>query len=126
MTPRNVFVYGSLKRGFANHRFVARSKFLGPGVTPPRFAMLDLGAYPGVIRGATAVAGEVWAVSPAVLARLDQLEDNGRIYSRELVPIALPSGSVDAWLYVFLLDRRHRKGVTPRRGVVTWREPPTA
>lgn len=126
MPLQNVFVYGSLKRGFYNHRFLGRAKFLGEGLTQPSFAMLDLGAYPGVIRGAVAVAGEVFAVGPVVLARLDRLEANGRVYQRERVPVTLPSETIEAWIYVYLLDGRHRNSVRPTRDIVTWREPDPA
>jgi len=60
--------------------------------------MLDLGPYPGVTRGGkTAIAGEVFAVDQALLARLDRLEDYPRTYDRTV--LATPWGS--AFIYLF-------------------------
>ncbi len=124
MPLENVFVYGSLRRGFCNHRVMAGAKFLGPGVTQADFAMVDLGRYPGVIRGDAAVAGEVFAVPNQLMGRLDRLEENGRVYQRELTPITMASGKICAWIYVYLLARGRAKTVRPRGGVVTWCEHP--
>ncbi len=123
MPFQTVFVYGSLKRGFRNHRFMGRARFVAEGLTRPEFAMLDLGRYPGVIRGNSAIQGEVFAVAPPLMVRLDRLEDNGWVYQRERITIDVPSGPVDAWIYLYLQERRHRKRVKPQDGVVTWREP---
>ena len=124
MPLETVFVYGSLKRGFINHHVMAGTEFLGAGVTQPGFAMLGLGRYPGVVRGTAVIAGEVFAVPAPRMGRLDRLEDNGRVYRREVIPIRLPSGVVDAWIYLYLLARGHKKPVKPRGNVVTWRENP--
>jgi gamma-glutamylaminecyclotransferase len=122
MASSNVFVYGSLKRGFVNHRVLARARFLGAGVTAPCFAMVDLGPYPGVVPGNFVVTGEVYSVAPTTLASLDRLEANGRVYQRRIVPITLSRGPVEAWIYVFLSVRHRRQRVAPRCGTVTWRE----
>lgn len=122
MPLETVFVYGSLKRGYRNHALMAGCKFLGEGRTAPTFAMIDLGRYPGVIRGGATIAGEVFAVPSHRMGRLDRLEDNGRVYQRERTPIDLPAGPVEAWIYLYLLARGHERPVVPRDGVVTWRE----
>jgi gamma-glutamylaminecyclotransferase len=124
MPLETVFVYGSLKRGFVNHHVMTGTKFLGTGITQPGFAMIDLGRYPGVIQGTAVIAGEVFAAPTPLMGRLDRLEDNGRVYRREVTSIHLPSGTVNAWIYLYLLARGHEKPVRPRGGVVTWREPP--
>jgi len=86
MPLETVFVYGSLKRGFVNHHVMTGTKFLGTGITQPGFAMIDLGRYPGVIQGTAVIAGEVFAVPTPLMGRLDRLEDNGRVYRREVTP----------------------------------------
>jgi gamma-glutamylcyclotransferase (GGCT)/AIG2-like uncharacterized protein YtfP len=87
-----VFVYGTLLRGEGNHDLLARSELLGPARTPPRFALHDLGGFPGLVDGGEhAVEGEVYIVGPDTLARLDQLEGHPRFYRR--APIALEDGT---------------------------------
>lgn len=93
-----VFVYGSLRRGGANHRLLEKARFLGVHTTPPDYCMLDLGPYPGVIQpGETAIAGEVYGISSRVLADLDALEDYPRSYTRVKIPT--PWG--EAWIYIY-------------------------
>jgi gamma-glutamylaminecyclotransferase len=72
-----LFLYGSLKRGHRNHRLVADQEYLGETVTEPRYRVIDLGRYPGLIRddaNGLAVRGELWAVSPCCLLELDEFE----------------------------------------------------
>lgn len=109
-----VFVYGTLKRGFPNHHYMAGSTFICEAQT--------VDAYPLVVGGrwftpylmpeqgsGQPVKGELWEVPEAVMPALDELESthlpNG--YRRHLIPV-LPegaSGPVDAWTY--FRERRH-------------------
>lgn len=94
-----VFVYGTLRRGGSNHYFLQRARLLGQYVTDPEFAMLNIGPYPGVVRGGdTPIQGEVYAVTPAQFRELDALEDYPRTYTRQR--LATPWG--DAWIYLYL------------------------
>jgi gamma-glutamylcyclotransferase (GGCT)/AIG2-like uncharacterized protein YtfP len=96
-----VFVYGTLLQGEGNHDLLARAEFLGPARTPLRFALYDLGGFPGLVAGGEqAVEGEVYIVGPDTLARLDQLEGHPRFYRR--APIALEDGST---VETYLLPR---------------------
>jgi gamma-glutamylcyclotransferase (GGCT)/AIG2-like uncharacterized protein YtfP len=86
-----LFVYGSLLHGQANHGLLAGSRFLGTAQTLPRYTLVDLGAYPGVlVGGMTAVAGELYEVDARTLALLDRLEEHPHVFERG--PIALASG----------------------------------
>ena len=101
-----VFVYGTLLQGEGNHDLLARARFVGPGRTAPRFALHDLGAFPGLVDGGEhAVEGEVYIVRPDTLARLDQLEGHPRFYRR--APIALEDGST---VETYLLPRNRVEG----------------
>lgn len=71
--------------------------------------MRDLGAYPGVVAGRTAIVGEVYAVNVEQLNRLDRLEDFPRLYNRVLLPT--PWGY--AWIYVY------REAISGRRCVAS-------
>jgi gamma-glutamylaminecyclotransferase len=127
-----IFVYGTLLRGEPNHGLLASARFLGPHRTEPRFTLLLLGAYPGLVEtGKTAVHGEVYAVDGATLRLLDRLEEYPRLYDRR--PIRTPYGT--AWAYVYRGPRRHRACIGqgdwravsrqgPRaRGVQSYRDP---
>ena len=72
-----VFVYGTLKQGGSNHHYLAGQQFLGEGLTTPGYTLYSLGDYPGMVRAPgdqAGVAGEVWNLDAACLAKLDWLE----------------------------------------------------
>lgn len=88
MTPRLVFVYGTLKRPYGNSRLLETSSSLvGEAVTVEKFLLVNCG-FPYMIpehmltgprRALTArVAGQVWEVQDeATMASLDRLEGVG-------------------------------------------------
>ena len=109
-----VFVYGTLLRGEVNHDLLDGAPLLGEHRTEPRFTLLLLGAYPGLIGGGrTAVFGEVYRVDEAGLLRLDRLEDYPRLYDRGQIPT--PYGR--AWVYLYRGRIRNR----PVIGSGDWR-----
>jgi gamma-glutamylcyclotransferase (GGCT)/AIG2-like uncharacterized protein YtfP len=83
-SARHVFVYGTLRRGDDNDitRLHPPPRHVGNAVIAG--TMYHLGAYPGVILaqpgagrdGATAggIMGEVYAIEPALEAKLDEIE----------------------------------------------------
>jgi gamma-glutamylcyclotransferase (GGCT)/AIG2-like uncharacterized protein YtfP len=103
-----VFVYGSLKRGFYNHRRLQRHAHIADVVTEPCFALYRLGRYPGMVRTQVKpheVRGELWQVDPQGLLDLDRLEVNGRLFGRELIPVRDACGHCwQAWAYLYLGD----------------------
>jgi len=73
----------------ANHRVLARAPLVAKPVAEPRFALHDLGAFPGMVAGGEhAIAGEVYAVDGDSLAELDRLESVPRFYQRAPIPLA--------------------------------------
>jgi gamma-glutamylcyclotransferase (GGCT)/AIG2-like uncharacterized protein YtfP len=97
-----VFVYGTLRSGEINSQLLAEANFCGTHRTSPRFRMLDLGDYPGVIEpGTSAITGEIYRVNPQQLRQLDQLEEYPQLYTRK--QIATPWGL--AWIYLYKGDR---------------------
>jgi gamma-glutamylaminecyclotransferase len=113
---KSVFVYGTLKRGGSNHRFLAGQQFLGEATTAPGYTLYSLGGYPGMVRSINSthfVTGEVWNVDDACLAKLDKLEgiDEG-LYARESIPLQPPFADqvVDTYLYLRGLEGRGHLG----------------
>ena len=75
--PRvRIFVYGSLKKGYALHHLLEDQLRLADASTVPLYRMFDLGSYPGLIEwpDGTTIFGEVYEVSNTCLQRLDDAE----------------------------------------------------
>jgi gamma-glutamylaminecyclotransferase len=101
-----VFVYGTLKRGFENHRLLENSVFVGEARTVTPYSMLD-GAFP-VLRDrgehCFQVSGELYEVDEPTLALLDELEDTASgLYERveaDAVLTGQPGETCKAFIYV--------------------------
>jgi gamma-glutamylcyclotransferase (GGCT)/AIG2-like uncharacterized protein YtfP len=79
----DLFVYGSLLRGEANHALLRGADLVRPARTPPTYRLVDLGPYPGLLQGGTtAVLGEVYRTPPHLLPALDKLEEHPDVYVR--------------------------------------------
>ena len=116
-----LFVYGTLKRGGSNHRFLAGEKFVAAARLRPGYRMFDVGGHPGLVPdpGATGeIEGELWSVSDAALAALDEFEGVAEnFYRREVLPLAAPAGTVAANCYLYARDVAGLRDVG-----VCWRE----
>jgi len=99
-----VFVYGSLKRGGRFHSVLRRARLLGEGVTCAPY-LLHLGwDWPLLIEQAppqvsAPVCGELYEVDRLTLRRLDEIEDNGRLYARKRACVQLEDATLMAWIY---------------------------
>lgn len=71
-----LFVYGSLKRGQANHWALAGARFVGPARTAPAFALREIAGYPALVPGERSIAGELYQISAQGLGALDELESD--------------------------------------------------
>jgi len=106
-----VFVYGTLKRGYPNNPLLEGSQFLGEAVTVPTYKMVET-SFPVIMPDPSGkpVAGEIYTVDDATLARLDQLEREGRSYDRVMIDVTLPLSNgerlpTQAFIYVGREDR---------------------
>lgn len=100
--PTVLFVYGTLKRGQPAHRLLAGQRFLGPAVTAPRYRLVDLGPFPGLVRdeaAGLAVRGELWEVSDCCADELDDFEGCPALYTREAVEVDGAARPVEAYVY---------------------------
>ena len=68
-----VAVYGSLKKGFGNHRLLAHIEANTKDVVQG-FDMYSLGGFPGIKKGEGSIAVELYEVDDTTLSRLDSLE----------------------------------------------------
>lgn len=100
-----LFVYGTLKRGFANPwscRLWSQAVFLGAATVPGR--LYDLGAFPALVEtadGESVVHGELAELASARL--LEELDDyEGPQYERVQRRARLEDGTErEAWVYVW-------------------------
>jgi gamma-glutamylaminecyclotransferase len=83
-----LFVYGSLKRGYAHHDRLARAQWLRDASTAPGYRLIVYGSYPALVCGGESVVrGELWNVDAALLAELDLFEDVPNLYLRRSVEL---------------------------------------
>ena len=97
-----VAVYGTLKRGYGNHRWAERdgAEFVGEGYTDKLFAMFD-GPFPRVIdNGSDAIAVEVFKI-PDSPTNMDMLEGHPSHFRRELVEVMVNKKKEEAWMYLY-------------------------
>lgn len=102
-----MFVYGTLKRGFANAHYLDRATYLGDFRTVTKYPLVVGGRFhsPYLLdlpaKGAK-VKGELWAVDDATLADLDHLENVGVNYSRKVAKVSSAADRAfvaDAYVY---------------------------
>lgn len=114
-----VFVYGTLKEGYGNHRHHLQREgvnYKGEYITPAEWTMFSLGGFPGVMKGGnTPITGEVYEIDKEVFRGLDRLEGFPRFYDRDL--IKTPYGA--AWIY-YLKDQHYRAS-SPKIEDGVWR-----
>lgn len=104
ITERAVFVYGTLMRGQRAHHMLSGARYAGK-FSLKDYAMYHLGRYPGIVScpGET-VWGELYYVSPAMLEKMDEYEEEGSLYSRVTVRLQGENGSCTAQAYVYKKD----------------------
>ncbi len=121
---RHVFVYGTLRRGEANdiNRLQPAPRWLGPARI--RGTLYDLGPYPGALLGGEGwVEGEVYAITPALEAVLDRIEEvtpepSGE-YQRRQVTLDLDGQRLRCLVYE--IDAQRVRG-RPRIPSGDWRQ----
>lgn len=98
-----VAVYGTLKKGFANHGQMAQAQYIGCDKLA-QICLYDIGPYPGArIEPSAGIEVEVYAVNQNQLVELDLLEEFdpaapvGSLYTRELLETRYGS----AWVYLY-------------------------
>lgn len=103
-----VFVYGTLRSNASNGHRMAGGRFMGKATFAGK--LFRVSWYPGMIADVQGcVQGEVFEVSPALLASLDAFEGLptgslvGDEYRREKVTVRLDDGRVmEAWSWLWI------------------------
>ena len=95
----DIFVYGTLKKGFGNHRYLEAGHFVGNAEVPG--ILISLGGFPGLIleENGWNIKGEIWRINKELdLPALDALEGHPNHYTRK--EIVIPGfGNVSTYEY---------------------------
>lgn len=102
---RNIFVYGTLRRGEYNNRLLSSAIFKGTFNTVPEYELRNFGVFPGLmLNGSTSVKGEVYEVDDETLDYLDCHEGHPTFYCRSSIKLKNHPNKVEAYLI-----RKHPK-----------------
>jgi gamma-glutamylcyclotransferase (GGCT)/AIG2-like uncharacterized protein YtfP len=106
-TSERVAVYGTLKKGYNNHKIIKHSDFVGCGETAEKFPLLVDGLpylYEEPKKGHQ-VKVEVYDVDDATLEDLDRLEGHPTFYQRKKCWIRMEDWSQsNCWVYFVQQD----------------------
>jgi gamma-glutamylaminecyclotransferase len=98
-----LFVYGTLKRGHANHRRIEEAEFVCRLNLTPDFYMISFGGFPGIVYRndfpenlrptspklqPTQITGELYRVTKEMLASVDLLEGHPTFYKRRVLDVS--------------------------------------
>ncbi|APR78823.1 Hypothetical protein A7982_04170 [Minicystis rosea] len=112
-----LFVYGTLLRGEESHALLEGATFLGEAKTVASYRLVDLGTYPGLVRGGDlSVVGELYSLDAPTLATIDVHKGHPVLFKRDFVEL---DGGGDAQAYH--LDQDQVRGRRRLAGG-SWRE----
>jgi gamma-glutamylaminecyclotransferase len=98
-----LFDYGSLLPGERDHELLAGAHRVGPACTPPEYYLVELNAFPALVRGGRIeVKGELYEVDAATLLSIDLRKENPVLFKREAIRLA---GGELAEAYLMTLDQ---------------------
>ena len=104
-----VFVYGTLMRGEPAHSYLEGAVFMGEYLLRGH-EMYDLGRYPAIVPAEGGVVyGEVYGITPDMLADMDSYEGEGYLYNRKTVTVENEGGRLEAFVYVYAKELYGRR-----------------
>ena len=74
-----LFVYGSLKRGGANHQQLDAAEYVAKARTAARFGLRVIDGYPALVAGSRRIVGELYRILVGSLPVLDEFEGSGYV-----------------------------------------------
>ena len=118
MNYTDIFVYGTLRRGFHNHKLLSTSEYLGTAKTVEKFTMFSRG-IPFVSRSKKLcqITGELYRVSDSVLSSVDSLESyypdspESSWYQRQEIDLITSDGSQKR-AYIYFNDNEKGRIIT--------------
>ncbi len=105
----SLFVYGTLKKGFHNHPYLANSKFISTAKTAKKYPMIQTNpAFPYLIYQSGKghqIHGEVYTIDYKTLLEIDALEGCPTHYKRDVIEVILENKQkIKSWCY-FLAEK---------------------
>ena len=100
MKNNYVFTYGTLLKGERNHHLIDDNDYVCDA-TVNGFIMFNLGRYPGIYHGNGTILGEIYLVDDETLNKLDELEEEGSLYIREIVKAKSLDKEYEVYIYVY-------------------------
>ena len=99
----NIFVYGTLKRGFYNNDLLKSSLFIADAITKEKYPMVNVESFfPYLINDkghGTHVKGELFKTDVKTLENIDELEGYPDLYTREFITIISLGIEISAIVY---------------------------
>jgi gamma-glutamylaminecyclotransferase len=106
-----LFVYGTLKRGFHNHKRLSSARFVESLQTIAGYQLYNYNGAPIMIfsGGESRVTGELYEVTRSVLEKIDEREGHPTMYRRETIIVR---DSREAQAYIWRGDLQGAKRIT--------------
>jgi len=105
---QQIFVYGTLKRGFCNESYLKNTTFIDRAITVDKYPMiLKYQAFPYLINvkgKGHHIKGEVYDIEDEVLLSLDLLEGYPEHYDRDYIDVKLANGDIKKVIVYFCND----------------------
>jgi len=110
----NLFVYGSLKKGFDNHGILSKATYISKARTVRKFAMYEAKnkEYPYLIKNQALnhIYGELFKIRRKdLLQKIDIFEGSPDYYTRDSININTRSGNKRAFTYFYVDTKNHNK-----------------
>ena len=81
-----LFVYGTLKKQYSRNDILSAASFIKEIKSLPRYTMIDLGAFPGILdSGINVIYGELYEVDDSTLEMCDLIEGHPNFYKRKFI-----------------------------------------
>lgn len=117
--PQHVFVYGTLKEGYGNHRILANATKIGPAITTNDGYIMADGGFPWSIPdGKFHVKGELYLVNDEeTMNYLDRLEGVPSLFDHHYTTVRTEDGEVHETM-MYVAANRHWESLKQRKQFV--------
>ena len=120
----DLFVYGSLKKGFDNNGILGKATYISKAVTVRKFALYksDDGAYPYLVKNKSLnnISGELFKIKRKdLMLNIDIFEGSPDFYIKEAITVKTRSGNRRAFTYFYVDTKNHNKKIP----ISEWKKP---